>query len=251
MPTPIIAGNWKMNTTLQEAKELVTQMRLGLEAVEGVHKVVCPPFVSLAAIAETLRGSTISLGAQDVYPEEQGAYTGEVSPIMLADICHFVIVGHSERRQLFDETDEFINRKVKAAFKAGLTPILCVGERLEEREQGRAEGVVEGQLGDCLSGVDSPGDLVVAYEPVWAIGAGRAATPDMAQGMMAHVRSVLAARYGGHAASDVPLLYGGSVNPANISQFVREKDIDGALVGGASLDAGSFVEIVQKAAQVA
>jgi triosephosphate isomerase len=249
MPTYIIAGNWKMNTTIQEAKALVTAMRPRLEAIGGVQKVVCPPFVSLAAVGEALRGSSIGLGAQNMHHEEKGAFTGEVSPAMLVGLCQYVILGHSERRQLFGEADDFINKKVKAALKAGLRPILCVGERLPEREEGRAEEVVEGQLRGSLAGIDAPGGLVVAYEPVWAIGTGRAATPDVARSMMAHIRRALSSLYGAQAASGVSLLYGGSVNPGNTSDFMRQKDIDGALVGGASLQADSFVEIVKKAAE--
>jgi triosephosphate isomerase len=248
MPTSIIAGNWKMNTTIQEAKALVTAMRPRLDAIGGVQKVVCPPFVSLAEVRDVLRGSSIGLGAQNMHHEEKGAFTGEVSPAMLVGLCQYVILGHSERRQLFGEADDFINKKVKAALKAGLRPILCVGERLPEREEGRAEEVVEGQLRGSLAGIDAPGGLVVAYEPVWAIGTGRAATPDIAQSMMAHIRRVLSSLWGQEAANDTSLLYGGSVNPGNTSDFMRQKDINGALVGGASLQADSFIEIVKKAA---
>ena len=248
MPTTIIAGNWKMNTNLQDAKTLVAGMKTRLEAIGGIETVVCPPFISLAAIGEMLQGSSIGLGAQNMHPEEQGAYTGEISPGMLASLCQFVILGHSERRQLFGETDDFINQKVKAAFKVGLRPIFCVGEQLQDREDGKAEAVVETQLRGGLSGIDSPGSLVVAYEPVWAIGTGKAATPDVAQDMMAHVRSVLASLYGADA-SDISLLYGGSVNPGNAAEYMREQDINGALVGGAALNADSFVEIAEKAAE--
>ena len=249
MTISIVAGNWKMNTTLREATSLVSEMKPRLDAVRGVRKVVCPPFVSLASVADLLRGSTISLGAQNMHHEDSGPYTGEVSPTMVAELCEYVVLGHSERRQHFGETDESVNLKVKAAVRVGLKPILCVGERLHERDEGRAEAVVERQLRGGLDGVEPVGGLVVAYEPVWAIGTGRAATPDVAQGMMANIRSVLASLYGGDTASDVPLLYGGSVNPANASDFMREPDIDGALVGGASLDADSFVEIVRAAAE--
>ena len=248
MPTTIIAGNWKMNTTLQDAKTLVADMKTRLEAIGGIETVICPPFISLAAIGEMLQGSSIGLGAQNMHPEEQGAYTGEISPGMLASLCQFVILGHSERRQLFGETDDFINQKVKSALKVGLKPIFCVGEQLQEREDGRAEAVVETQLRGGLSEIDSPGSLVVAYEPVWAIGTGKAATPDVAQDMMAHVRSVLASLYGADA-SNISLLYGGSVNPGNTVDYMREQDINGALVGGAALNADSFVEIAQKAAE--
>ena len=249
MPISIIAGNWKMTTTIAEAKSLVAAMKPRLEAVEGVRSVVCPPFVSLATVAQVLRGSSVGLGAQNMYHEDKGAYTGEVSPKMLAEVCQFVILGHSERRQLFGETDELVNQKVQAAIRVGLNPVLCVGEGLPDREQGRAEAVVEGQLRGCLTGIGPSEGLVVAYEPVWAIGTGRAATPDVAQSMMAHLREVLSSLHGEEAASSVPLLYGGSVNPGNISDFMHQRDVNGALVGGASLDADSFVELVQKAAR--
>ena len=248
MPTTIIAGNWKMNTTLNDAKSLIADMKPRLEAITGVKSVVCPPFISLAAVGELLQGSSIGLGAQNMHPEEQGAYTGEISSGMLASICQYVILGHSERRQLFGDTDDFVNQKVKAAFNAGLRPILCVGEQLQEREGGNAETVVETQLRGGLSGIGSPGNLVVAYEPVWAIGTGKAATPDVAQDMMAHVRSVLASLYGADA-TGISLLYGGSVNPGNTVDYMREQDINGALVGGAALNADSFVEIAEKAAE--
>ena len=250
MSQPMIVGNWKMNTTIEDAKGLAEAMKPGLEAVDGIRKAVCPPLVSLAHVAETLRGASISLGAQNMHFEERGAFTGEVSPEMLVDICQLVILGHSERRQYFHETDELINLKVKAACRVGLTPVLCVGERLPEREANRAEEVVEAQIDGCLDEIAFPGDLVVAYEPVWAIGTGRAATPDLAQAMMAHIRGLLASRYGEDSAKAVPLLYGGSVSPANISDYMREKDVNGALVGGASLDADSFVEIARIGAEV-
>lgn len=249
MAVPLIAGNWKMNTTIQEAVALAEGIKAGLEAVNGIQKAVCPPFVSLAAVAEVLRGTSVRVGAQNMYHAEKGAYTGEVSPSMLKDICQLVIIGHSERRSLFGETNEMINRKLMAADAIGLRPILCVGEQLDEREQGRAEAVVEGQLRGGLVGLSSAEDLVVAYEPVWAIGTGRAATPDIAQETMGRMRTVLASLFDKKAASNVPLLYGGSVTADNVAEFMREKDVDGALVGGASLDAGSFVELVRLSAE--
>lgn len=249
MAGPIVAGNWKMNTTLAEARDLAARMRRALDQVAGVTKVVCPPFVSLAAVAEVIAGSTIQLGAQNMHFEPKGAYTGEVSASMLASLCRFVLLGHSERRQHFSETDETVNRKVKAALGAGLRPVLCVGERLEEREQGRAAAVVEQQVRAGLAGVGSPDALVLAYEPVWAIGTGRAATPETAQEMMSHLRGVLGSLYGTKGAAGVPLLYGGSVSPDNAPGFLRQLDVDGALVGGASLDAEAFVRIVRAAAE--
>ena len=246
MPEPLIVGNWKMNTTVEEAEGLATTLRHRLEAIGGIQTAVCPPFVSLATVAGALRGSSVAVGAQNMHFEARGAYTGEVAPEMLANTCRYVVLGHSERRQHFGETDELINRKVKAAGRVGLTPILCVGERLPDREQGRAEDVVKTQLAGCLDGVDSAADLVVAYEPVWAIGTGKAATPDVAQALMTGIRQLMSSRYGADAAANVPLLYGGSVTPDNAFDFMREKDVDGALVGGASLDVDSFVEIARR-----
>lgn len=250
MPISIIAGNWKMNTSVAEALKLVSDMKGPLDATEGVQKVVCPPYISLMAVSEALRASSVRVGAQNLHPADNGAFTGEVSPGMLSGLCDYVILGHSERRQIFSETDGFVNDKVKAALKVGLKPILCVGEQLDDREQGRAESFVESQIRGSLAGLDSPDaeTLVVAYEPVWAIGTGRAASPEIAQEMMAHVRSVLASVFGDGVAAEIPLLYGGSVNPDNIADYMHEKDINGALVGGASLNADSFVQIVQRTA---
>ena len=245
MGTAMIAGNWKMNTTPQQAAALVSEMRPHLDAVSDVLKVVCPPFVSLAPVAEALRGSTVSLGAQNMYHEESGAYTGEVSGAMLSGLCRYVILGHSERRQHFGETDDSVNLKVRAALRQGLMPILCVGERLAEREEGRAEQMVDAQLRAGLDGVDGVSGLVVAYEPIWAIGTGRAATPDAAQAVMGSIRKTLEDLYGREDAAGVSLLYGGSVDPANAADFARQPDVDGALVGGASLEAASFVAITR------
>ena len=247
MPIATIAGNWKMNTTGSAAVDLVTDMKERLDSVSGVEKIVCPPFVYLTAVAEALRSSSVRLGAQNMYHESQGAYTGEVSPAMLKELCQYVVLGHSERRQHFGETDADVNLKTKAAIDAGLAPIVCVGERLEEREQGRADELVSSQVQGSLKGVQSSQNLVVAYEPVWAIGTGRAATPDEAQAMMSHIRRQLAVLWGQAVADEVPLLYGGSVTPNNASQFLEQPDVNGALVGGASLNADSFVEIVRLA----
>ncbi len=248
MPTPIVAGNWKMNTTLAEAVSLASALREPLDAVEGVVKVVCPPFVSLAAVRDALAGSSTAVGAQNVHFEERGAFTGEVSPAMLADLCTYVILGHSERRQIFWETDEVVNRKVRAALEAGLRPILCVGEGLEEREEGYAESVVTSQLRGALRRVDSIATLAVAYEPIWAIGTGMAATGEAAEAIMVAIRATLAELYGEAAARETPLLYGGSVTPDNVSEFSSQPNVNGALVGGASLDAGRFAEIARQSA---
>ena len=248
MPTPIVAGNWKMNTTIAEAVSLASALRDPLDGVDGVVKVVCPPFVSLAAVRDALDGSSTAVGAQNMHFEERGAYTGEVSAAMLADLCTYVIIGHSERRQHFWETDEVVNRKVRAALEAGLRPILCVGEGLEEREEGYAEAVVTSQLQGALRRVDSIATLAVAYEPIWAIGTGMAATGEAAEAIMVAIRGTLTELYGDAAAGETPLLYGGSVTPDNVAEFASQPNINGALVGGASLDAGRFAEIARQVA---
>ncbi|MYE53828.1 MAG: triose-phosphate isomerase, partial [Chloroflexi bacterium] len=216
MDISIIVGNWKMNTTVAEAIKLASEITSALPQQTGTEVVVCPPFVSLLAVLDVLKNCNMLIGAQDVYYESNGAYTGEVSANMLIDICRYVIIGHSERRSIFGETDETVNLKVKAAVGAGMTPIMCVGENLEDRETGRAESVVESQVRSGLQGVDIGVGLVVAYEPVWAIGTGQSASPEIAQAMMARVRNTLAAVGGKEAADRVPLLYGGSVNAGNI-----------------------------------
>ena len=248
MTISMIVGNWKMNTTLAEAKALAASIaeRIGngiSDGGTGVEVVVCPPFISLSAVRAALQNSNISIGAQNLHHAANGAYTGEVSAGMLIDICEYAIVGHSERRSLFGETDEAVNLKVKAALDAGITPILCIGESLEERESGNAKSVVEQQVRGGLDSVDI-GGVVVAYEPVWAIGTGQSASPEIAQSMMAHIRQTLAALSGADAADAVPLLYGGSVNAGNIAGYISQPDVSGALVGGASLDAESFTDIV-------
>ena len=248
MRLPIIAGNWKMNTTIEQAIELVQEMRGGLDKIEGVEKVLCPPFVSLSAVDELIAGSSIKLGAQNLYFEEKGAYTGEVSPLMLAGLCEYVILGHSERRQYFGETDEIVNRKVQAALKAGLKPILCVGERLEENEAGKTQEVVTRQVKGALAGVASPQGLVIAYEPIWAIGTGKAATREQANATIELIRHIVSGLYGEQFAQAMRIQYGGSVNSANISEFVSQPEIDGALVGGASLKAAEFLSIVAQTA---
>ena len=249
MPTPLVAGNWKMNTTLAEAVDLASAMRDPLDAIQGVEKVICPPFISLKAVKDVLDGSSSRVGAQNMHYEERGAFTGEVSPRMVADLCQYVIVGHSERRQRFWETDEVVNRKVRAALAVGLRPILCVGEGLEEREEGLAESVVTAQLHGALSRVSSVDALAVAYEPIWAIGTGVAATGEAAETIMGAIRRALAEAYGDAAAQQVPLLYGGSVTPDNVAEFASQPNVNGALVGGASLNAESFVEIARGMAE--
>ena len=250
MPPTVIAGNWKMNTGLASAVELAAGVRDGLGSGVPAEVVLCPPFVSLAVVADAVMGSPIRVGAQNMHSQDSGAFTGEVSPTMLQGICEYVILGHSERRQLFGEDDLQINLKVKAAFQHGLTPILCIGETLEQRQAGQAGAVVEAQLRGGLAGLDDITGLVVAYEPVWAIGTGQAATPEIASEIMGgSVQDTLASMFGGAAAA-VPLLYGGSVNPGNVAEFAAQDCIHGALVGGASLQAEQFVEIVTQAADV-
>ena len=246
MPIPIVAGNWKMNTSLAEGMRLASQVAANVGVPAGIEVVVCPPFVSLAAVAQALQGTGIEVGAQNMHSEERGAFTGEVAPGMLAGLCRYVILGHSERRALFGETDDIVNRKVAAAVAPGLIPILCVGETLAQREEGRASDVISQQLRGGLAGLHNVPGLVVAYEPVWAIGTGQAATPEIAHEIMGGViQPVLAALLGGSVAQDTPLLYGGSVNPTNIESFAQQSSVSGALVGGASLDASQFADIVR------
>jgi triosephosphate isomerase (TIM) len=248
--TPLIAGNWKMNTTVTEAVRLVKELILDLDKIQRIDKVVCPPFVSLAAVRESLRGSSIQLGAQNLYYEQKGAYTGEISPLMLCDLCRFVILGHSERRMYFGETNELISKKTMAALQNGLQPILCVGEVLAEYEAGETREVVKSQLLSSLAGVKDVGTVTIAYEPVWAIGSGKAATGPQANETIKLIRTSIADKYGHSAAAAVRILYGGSVTAGNIAQFVTQLDIDGALVGGASLKPAEFISIVRQTADV-
>jgi triosephosphate isomerase len=245
--TPIIAGNWKMNTTISEGLALVDAMLPRLQALDGVERVVCPPFVSLAAIAERLRGTDVAVGAQNVHPEPKGAYTGEISPGMLKGIATYVIVGHSERRQYFAEDDAFVNRKVRAAQGAGLIPIVCVGESLEQNERGETEMVVTRQVRAALEGVTDFASLVVAYEPIWAIGTGRAATAEEANTTIGLIRRAAAAVAGPEAADALRIQYGGSVTAENFGETMCQPEVDGALVGSASLKPDQFVEIVRLA----
>ncbi len=250
MRVPMIAGNWKMNTTISEAKHLVNEMRPGLDGIHDVEKVICPPFISLAAVKELIKGSSIRLGAQNMYFEEKGAYTGEVSPLMLAELCEFVIIGHSERRQYFNETGEVVNKKIQAALKVGLKPILCIGERLEENEAGKTEEVVTEQLNSALAGIDNIGSLTIAYEPIWAIGTGKAATGQQSNETIGLIRSHIARLYDASLAQKVCILYGGSVTADNIAEFMLQSEIDGALVGGASLKADQFLSIVKQTSEI-
>jgi triosephosphate isomerase len=250
MRSPFVAGNWKMNTLVTEAEKLVLEMLDGLDRIEGVEKVLCPPFVSLVAVNMMLRGSSIKLGAQNMYFETEGAYTGEVSPLMLSELCEFVILGHSERRWYFRETDEIVNKKVKAALANKLKPILCVGERLAENEAGKTKEVVNRQVTTALDSVGSVSDLVIAYEPVWAIGTGKAASSEQAAATIQFIRDVLARLWNKSIAQDLRILYGGSVTSTNIAEFISHPEIDGALVGGASLKAEEFVSIVEQTGEI-
>jgi triosephosphate isomerase len=250
MRIPLIAGNWKMNTTLSQAVNLVKEMYHQLDAVNEVDRVVCPPFVSLAKISDVIKGSSIKLGAQNMYFEEKGAYTGEISPLMLSELCEYVIIGHSERRNIFHEEGELIDKKVKAALEVGLKPILCIGERLEENEAGRTEGVLSAQLEASSDRSYYHGGMIIAYEPVWAIGTGRAATAEEANKTIGFIRHTIAKKHGEDIALDVRILYGGSVTADNISGLACQPEIDGALVGGASLKADQFITIVKKTAEI-
>ncbi len=250
MRVPMIAGNWKMNTTVGEALELVKGMLQGLDEIKGIEKVICPPFISLHAVRELIKGTSIKLGAQNLYFEEKGAYTGEISPLMLADLCEFVIIGHSERRQYFSETDDIVNKKIRAALAAGLKPILCIGERLEESEAGRTKDVLTGQLRSSLARIDYHSGLSIAYEPIWAIGTGKAATGKQANETIGLIRHNVARLYSKDIAQEVRILYGGSVTADNIAEFMEQPEIDGALVGGASLKADQFLGIVRQTSEI-
>ncbi|MBA3563169.1 MAG: triose-phosphate isomerase [Gammaproteobacteria bacterium] len=250
MRTPLVAGNWKMYGSRERNAALIRDLILGLENGAAAEVLVCPPFIFLHEIGRNLGGQKIRLGAQNASAEDEGAFTGEVSAPMLRDVgCSHAIVGHSERRILFREDDRLIARKFVAVQRAGLTPVLCVGESLEEREAGRTASVIDGQLGAVLdvAGVAAFHDAVVAYEPVWAIGTGRTASPDQAQETHAHIRGMIASR-DAKIADSIRLLYGGSVKAANATELFAMPDVDGGLVGGASLEAGEFLRIIEAAA---
>ena len=250
MRTPLVAGNWKMNKTVAEARDLVSLMRAKLDEIADVGKVLCPPFIAIPALAEMLGASGIGLGAQNLHWEEKGAFTGEVSPGMVKEFCQYVIIGHSERRMYFGETDESVNKKLRAAMTAGLVPIICVGETLEQYEAGATSEVVHRQIRVGLANVDSTSaaHIVVAYEPVWAIGTGKASSGENANFVHQQViRPALSELFGAQTADSIRILYGGSVTAANASEFFAYPDIDGALVGGASLKPDEFVAITKAA----
>jgi len=252
MRKPFVAGNWKMNTDSHTSISLAESIVSGsLEtAGQGVSVAVCPPFVYLQAVAKALSASSVAVGAQDIYIESQGAFTGEISASMLKDIgCSYALCGHSERRHVIGETDELINKKVAAAIGGGLLPILCVGELLAEREASQTSEVISRQIKSDLAGlsVEKVSALTMAYEPVWAIGTGLTATPQQAQEVHAFVRGLLAEMYGAQLAEEIRILYGGSAKPGNAGDLMREQDVDGLLVGGASLNADDFIAIIQAA----
>ncbi|MCX8116882.1 MAG: triose-phosphate isomerase [Desulfobacterota bacterium] len=245
---PFIAGNWKMNKTVGEALELVRELKVALKGVEGVEVAIAPPYTALFPVAQELKGSAIHLAGQNLFWEEKGAFTGEISPVMLKEVgCQYVILGHSERRQYFGETDETVNRRIKAAFQNGLKPIFCLGETLEEREKGTTFQIVGRQLEGGLKGLEEKvvEEIVIAYEPVWAIGTGKTATPEQAEEVHGFIRQRLEKLYSKRLSEAVRIQYGGSVTPENIKGLMAQADIDGALVGGASLKAESFSRIVR------
>jgi len=250
MRKPLVAGNWKMNKTIVETRELVTGLKEKINGMDGVEKVICPPFISLTAAFSLLGDTDIGLGAQNMYWEEKGAYTGEVSPGMVKELCSYVILGHSERRTYFGETDETVNRKLLAAQAHDLTPIVCVGETLEQYESNQTAEVVSRQTSLGLKGVSAEfaNRIIVAYEPVWAIGTGKASTSDAANAVIKdYIRSSIAKLYGDEIAQAVRVLYGGSVTGSNAAEYFAQPDIDGALVGGASLKVDDFTLITQAA----
>lgn len=253
MRTPIIVGNWKLNKTIREAVALVDSLQPLVADATDVEIVVAPVFTGLSAVSQAITGSGIRLGAQDVFWEDSGAFTGEVSPGLLKDVgCDYVIIGHSERRQYFGETNENVNRKAKAAHAHGLIPIICAGESLEEREAGETGAVIKDHVLNGIAGLseDQIVSTVIAYEPVWAIGTGRNATPDQAQEVHALIRSLLSELYSTDVASQVRIQYGGSVKPDNAAVLIAQPDVDGALVGTASWEAESFAEIIKVVCEV-
>jgi triosephosphate isomerase len=248
MRTPVIAGNWKMNKTVAEAVSMVSELKEAVADVTGVTLVVCPTFLAVKSAADVLAGTAIAVGGQDMYWEASGAYTGEVSAEMLKEAgATYVIIGHSERRQFFGETNETVNRKVRKALAAGLVPIVCVGEMLEDREAGKTEQVVDDHVTNGLAGLtaDEMRTVIIAYEPVWAIGTGKTATPEQAQDVHAFIRRRLAELWDQETADAVVIQYGGSVKPSNVKDLMAQPDIDGGLIGGASLEADSFEKLAR------
>lgn len=246
---PFIAGNWKLNKTVSEALELISSLKEACQGITEAEIIAIPPFTALSSVASSIQDSPITLGAQNLFWEDNGAFTGEVSASMLVDVgCSYVVIGHSERRQYFGETNESVNKKIQAALSHGLTPIFCMGESLEERESGKTMGKVESQILEGLVGIESEDSrkIIFAYEPIWAIGTGLTASTDQAENIHNFIRNILAEKYGNDVSSCAIILYGGSVKPDNTFSLLSEKDINGALVGGASLKADSFAEIIKE-----
>ncbi|SDD51860.1 triosephosphate isomerase [Paenibacillus sp. UNCCL117] len=249
MRKPIIAGNWKMFKTVSEATAFINEVK-GKAEVDGVDSVICAPYTNLPALVEAVKGTALKIGAQNLHFEDNGAFTGEISGVMLKDLgVEYVIIGHSERRAYFAETDEIVNKKVLAAFKHGLTPILCVGEKLEEREAGQTKDVCKVQTEAAFAGLsaEQAAQVVIAYEPIWAIGTGKSSTAADAQDVIGYIRGLVEGLYGADTAAAVRIQYGGSVKPNNIAEYMGEADIDGALVGGASLEPASYIALVEGA----
>ncbi|WP_160036726.1 triose-phosphate isomerase [Paenibacillus sp. An7] len=247
--TPIIAGNWKMFKTVPESTSFIEAVK-GQAEVEGVESVICAPFTNLPALVEAVKGTNIKIGAQNLHFEDNGAFTGEISGVMLKDLgVDYVVIGHSERRQYFNETDETVNKKVHAAFRHGLTPIVCVGEKLEEREADQTKDVCKVQTEAAFAGLaaDQAAKVVVAYEPIWAIGTGKSSTSQDANEVISYIRGVIKDLYNEVVANAVRIQYGGSVKPENVAEYLGQSDIDGALVGGASLQPESYIALVQGA----
>jgi len=250
MRKPIIAGNWKMNMISGEAKDLAEGIKNEVRELSGVDVVLCPPFTSLSPVSEAISGTSVYLGAQNMNAAASGAYTGEVSAMMLKDLyVNFVILGHSERRTIYGETDEMVNEKVKTALESKFKPIICVGETQEQREKGVTEKVVEEQTRGCYAGLsaDQALETVIAYEPVWAIGTGLTASPEQAQEVHAFIRGIVADMFGQEVADAIRIQYGGSMKPANAKELLSQADIDGGLIGGAALEVSSFVDIIKAA----
>ncbi|MBP1157698.1 MULTISPECIES: triose-phosphate isomerase [unclassified Paenibacillus] len=249
MRKPIIAGNWKMFKTVQEAEAFVGEVK-GKAEVDGVESVICAPFTNLPALVEAVKGTSLKVGAQNLHFEDNGAFTGEISGVMLKDLgVDYVIIGHSERRAYFAETDETVNKKVLAAFKHGLTPIVCVGEKLEEREADQTKAVCKVQTEAAFAGLsaEQAAQVVVAYEPIWAIGTGKSSTAADAEDVIGYIRELISGLYGQETAEAVRIQYGGSVKPNNIAEYMQQPNIDGALVGGASLEPASYIALVEGA----
>lgn len=248
MRKPIIAGNWKMNKTLQEAVDFASVVKTKIPSAESVESVICAPALFLDRLVQEVKGTDLGIGAQNMHFEESGAFTGEISPVALKDLgVQYVIIGHSERREMFNETDETVNKKVHAAFKHGLTPIMCVGETLEEREADQWKQVVQSQTTKGLAGLtdEQVAKVVIAYEPIWAIGTGKTASAEDANEVCAYIRKTVAEQFSKETADQIRIQYGGSVKPGNIKELMDQSDIDGALVGGASLDPNSFLQLLE------